>query len=337
MDIYAYSWFQFLFPFYILILVGCIIVACRYSRSFTKHLGQNPVAVLATLFLMSYSKLLQAIIVPLFWTYLTYYTPFNETRSIVWLYDASILFFNERKHIALGLFAVSTLVVFVVPYISLLFIGHWLQCCSNWWILPWLNKIKPFMDAYHAPYRKHTRYWTGLLLISRLGLFLTFAVNANGSESVSILAVSSVSISLLALHRRVYEWKDHLESSFILNLGIFSVATFYLKEESEDEHSQFLLSSISVGIAFITFIGLLVFHISLVLKSSNIWKQLMIPFVQKSYFLSKVSGETAVNDNLTTRNVETAVLHALPTTTEVAIDLNRPLLLEITADTVTYN
>ena len=51
----------------------------------------------------------------------------------------------------------------------------------------------------------------------------------------------------------------------------------------------------------------------------------------------KVCGETAVNDNPTTRNVETAVLHVLPTSTEVAIDLNKPLLLEITADTATYN
>ena len=36
MNIYAYSWFQFFFPFYVLFLVGCIILACRYSRSFAK-------------------------------------------------------------------------------------------------------------------------------------------------------------------------------------------------------------------------------------------------------------------------------------------------------------
>ena len=83
MDIYAYSWLQFLFPFYLLFLVGCIILACHYSRSIAKRFGQNPVAVLATLLLMSYSKILNAIIVPLTWTYLTYYTASNETRSVV--------------------------------------------------------------------------------------------------------------------------------------------------------------------------------------------------------------------------------------------------------------
>ena len=204
MDIYAYSWFQFLFPFHVWFLVGCIILASRYSQSVAKRLGKNPVAVLATLLLMSYSKILGAVIIPLTWTYLTYYTASNETKSVVWMYDASIPYFGEPKHIALGLFAILCLAIFVLPYILLLLFGHWLQGCSNWWILSWMNKIKPFMDAYHAPYRKHTRYWTGLLLISRLGLFLTFAINANGSESVNILAISSVSIALLAIQKRVY-------------------------------------------------------------------------------------------------------------------------------------
>jgi hypothetical protein len=173
-----------------------------------------------------------------------------------------------------------------------------------------------------------------------LGLFLTFAINANGSEGVNLLAASSVSISLLAIHRRVYEkrWKDLLESSYILNLGIFSVATFYLKEESKDDKNQLILLSISVGIAFITFLGILLFHISLVFKSSNIWKEHMIPFIQKSHFLSKILGVTVIKDNtVAVRNVEATVLHTLPTTTEVAINLNKPLLLEISTDAATYD
>ena len=124
MDIYTYSWFQFLFPFYVWFLVGCIILASRYSQSVAKRLGQNPVAVLATLLLMSYSKILGAVIVPLNWTYLTYYTASNETKSVVWTYDASISYFGEPKHTALGLFAILCIVIFVLPYISLLFFGH---------------------------------------------------------------------------------------------------------------------------------------------------------------------------------------------------------------------
>ena len=329
MDIYTYSWFQFLFPFYVWLLVGCIILAYRYSQSVAKRFGQNPVAVLATLLLMSYSKILSAVIVPLTWTYLTYYTGSNETQSVVWMYDASMPYFGEPKHTALGLFAILCIIVFVLPYIFLLFFGHWLQGCSNWWILSWLNKIKPFMDTYHAPYRKHTRYWTGLLLITRLGLFLSFA---NDSESVNIVAIISVTVALLAIRIRVYEhfYNDVLESSFILNLGIFSVATFYLKEKSENAaESQLILSSISVGIAFLTFLGILLFHISLVLKSSNIWKMHMLPFIQKSLLLSKILRITPVKDQTRAGDKDAAELQALPTSTEIDVDLREPLL-EIT-------
>ena len=139
--------------------------------------------------------------------------------------------------------------------------------------------------------------------------------------------------------KRLYEHslKDILESSFILNLGIFLVATFYLKEESQDNKGQLILSSISVGIALTTFVGILLFHVSLVLISSNIWKEHVIPFIQRSLFLSKIFRVTAIKDNATVRNVEATVLHALPTSTEVAIDLNKSLLLEIGADTATYD
>ena len=332
MDIYAYSWFQFLFPFYVWFLVGCIILASRYSQSIAKRLGKNPVAVLATLLLMSYSKILSAVIIPLTWTYLTYYTASNETKSVVWMYDASIPYFGEPKHIALGLFAILCLAIFVLPYILLLLFGHWLQGCSNWWILSWLNKIKPFMDAYHAPYRKHTRYWTGLLLITRLGLFLSFA---NNSESVNTAAVASVTVALLAIRFRVYEhfYNDVIESSFILNLGIFSVATlmFSLNEKSEDAaKNQLILSRISVSIAFTTFLGILLFHISLVLKSSNIWKNYMLPFIQKSLLLSKILRITPAKDQTREEDKNAAELQALPTSTEIDVDLREPLL-EITS------
>ena len=81
----------------------------------------------------------------------------------------------------------------------------------------------------------------------------------------------------------------------------------------------------------------LTFSFSLILKSSSIWKEHLIPFIQTSFLLRKIFRETAIEDNTTARNVEATVLHALPTSTEVVIDLNKPLLLEITADTATFD
>ena len=64
----------------------------------------------------------------------------------------------------------------------------------------------------------------------------------------------------------------------------------------------------------------------------------MVPFIKKSLLVSKIFTITSMKDTAA-RNVETTVTvqHALPTFTEVAIDLDKPLLLEITADTATYD
>ena len=331
MDIYAYSWLQFLFPFYIWSIICAIILISRYSKTFAKILGHNPVAVLATLLLLSYSKILKAIIVPLSWTSLTYYNTTDEYHHKVWLYDGSVGFFQEPKHATLGLFAIITLIVFVLPYIFLLLCGHWLQGFSNWWALSWLNKIKPIMDAYYAPYKKETRYWIGLLLLSRLGLFLTFAINTLGSATINILAVSTVAAALLALQSRIYErrFNDILESISLLNLCIFSIATFYLKKGDHDDggKSQLYLSSISVAIAFLSFIVILLYHLILRIRSTNVWNDNCKPFIH-----NQTHGRHLIRNLVTDINTDTQAnsdndnVCATPTSTVVDIRLREPLI-----------
>ena len=331
MNIYVYSWLQFLFPLYLWVLISIIIVVSRCTQKIAKSLGENPVTVLATLLLMSYSKILSATIAPLSWTTLTYYssddTNSTETSyytSVVWLYSGSINFFKEPKHIILGLFALFVLLFLVFPYIFLLLCGQWLQACSDWWIISWINKLKPFMDAYHAPFRKHTRYWTGLLLLSRLGLFMTFAINATGSDSVNLLAISSVAAALLAMKGRVYTQygNDILESSFILNLCILSVATFYLKDNGRQ--SQLLLSSLSVGTTFVTFAGLLFFHIYVRFKSTSNYTHYIAPCTSKMQQSVFRLFNTQV-ENTFERHI-TELLADPSEVTSTTVDIREPLL-----------
>ena len=68
MDTYQKTWLQFVFPLYIWLLVGAIIVASYYSSTAMKLFGRNNVALLATIFLLSYSKLLKTIITALSFT-----------------------------------------------------------------------------------------------------------------------------------------------------------------------------------------------------------------------------------------------------------------------------
>ena len=148
LDAYSKTWLQFVFPVYIWMLVGLMILLSHYSRRFANMLGNNPVSVLATLILLSYAKILRTMITALYITYLEYPT-YNRT---VWLYDANIDYL-VGKHIPLFIVAALIFLFLFLPYTFLLLVGQWLQAISHLTIFSWINcaRLKPFMDSYHAP------------------------------------------------------------------------------------------------------------------------------------------------------------------------------------------
>ena len=65
MDTYQKIWLQFAFPLYICLLVGAIILVSRYAITAVKVFVKNSISLLATLFLLSYTKILKTIITAL--------------------------------------------------------------------------------------------------------------------------------------------------------------------------------------------------------------------------------------------------------------------------------
>ena len=219
------------------------------------------------------SKILRTIIAALSRTTLHY--P-NGSYQHVWLYDGSVPYFQRADQILLGVFAISALLLLFLPYAILLLTGHWLQAFSHWKIFSWLNKLKPFMNAYHAPFKKETRYWTGFLLLVRCVLFLTFAFNGLGSASINLLTITSVTVSLTVLawlqnplYKKVYN--DILEGCFILNLCIFAAATYHVREIKGREGK---LAYTSVGVAFMILICLILYHLFRRISKTPAWKKL---------------------------------------------------------------
>ena len=61
MDTYTKTWLQLAFPVYVILLVVLVIIISSYSTKFSNLIGKkDPVATLATLILLSYTKLLEA-------------------------------------------------------------------------------------------------------------------------------------------------------------------------------------------------------------------------------------------------------------------------------------
>ena len=284
MDIYAYTWMQFLFPLYIWMLVIIIIVISRYSVWVTKKVGSNPVADLATLILLSYTKLLRTIITIFYFAIIQ--LPNNQT-STAWLYDGNVEFLRG-KHLAIFVIALLFFTFLFLPYNLLLMFGPWLQKLSGERIndskakallrkalLGWLEdfRLKMLLDAYTIPYNEGHRYWTGVFLMLRCVLLLVFASNTFRNSNIASLAITSVMLGVAFLCRafsgRIYknQYIDILEATFLLNLGILSTATLYTTQVGGNQQT---LANASVGISFVLFLGIIAYHAYMQAMATNV-------------------------------------------------------------------
>ena len=275
MDAYAKSWLQLSFPLYVIFLVIVIIMTSHYSTQFAKLLvGKDPVATLATLILLSYTKLLRVIITALSFGVLEYS---NGTYERVWLFDANINYL-KGKHVAL--FAVSLLIIIVgIAYMVLLL--SW-QCLLR---SRWVRDVRfiSFMDTYHAPYNTKHRYWTGLLLLVRVVLYLVSALNLFGDPRINLLSVT-FAISVLFFIRvhiqgGVYRHVpvNFPESLFTLNLAAFAGTSMYTLNNTDH---QAKLAYISVAFSCFLFLCVTVYH-----AYAYVLKKLYSPVLEGRWYI----------------------------------------------------
>ena len=253
LDGYWKTWLQLLFAVYVWAIAGAIILTSHYSTRATKIFGKNSVAVLATLFLLSYIKLLPFIITIFSVTSLEH--PDGSTTHI-WAFDGNIDFLSP-KHIPLFLFALAIVLLLGLPYTAVLLSAQWLRTQTHRKGLRWL---KPFLDAYYSPFKDKHHYWVGVLLVVRGVLFVFFASFYTIENNVNLLVTIISSVSLLAFPgTSVYKvvYLSVFENSFFLNLGVLAAGTLYIRLVGG---SQEALVTTSVGIAFLQFIGITAFH-----------------------------------------------------------------------------
>jgi hypothetical protein len=266
LDAYAKTWLQFVFPIYIWLIVITIIVASHYSTRVSKVIPNNALQVLATLFLLSYAKILRIVITVFSSTTLVYPDGFKKR---VWLYDGNIEFFMGR-HIPLCIATLFLLALLSIPYTLSLVSIQWLQKISHYRLLFWVNRLMPLFDAYTGPYKYKHRYWTGVLLLIRVIILMIFTLNQTNNPSINLITilVMSVALATYASYIGVYKsWPYNiLEIISLLNSGFLSAISFY---QLLNDGGLAATTSVSISVAFITFTFILLFHATLQLKSSR--------------------------------------------------------------------
>ena len=281
LDSYVITWLQYIYPLYIWLIAAIIIILSHFSSRISKLCGKNAVQVLATLFLISYARLLRLMIEVFSFTWITYPDGYKKA---VWLVDGNYKFF-KGKLIPLVLVTII-FVLLSLPYTFTLLMIQFLQKLSHYPILFWVRRLKPFFDAYTGPYKSRHRYWTGLLLVARLILLITFSINQSNNVSINLLAIITVSFVLLgwlSSANLVYAspLNNFLEIVFFGNLGLTSAAVLF--NVSNDKTSPVAIY-LSTSIAFVLLIFIILYHVYQRLVLTKLGSKLtvkvmrMIPF-----------------------------------------------------------
>ena len=267
LDAYSKTWLQFVFPLYVWSIAGLIIILAKHSDRLAKVMGNNSVPVLATLFLLSYAKLFRTIITALSYTLIT--SQENDNKFItkaVWSADGNMDYLGS-KHSPLFAIAVATLVFLWLPYTLLLFLGQWLHRCNCRQVIKTLVSMKPFLDAHYGPLKGRHRYWFGALHLVRAAILLLSALVPSDHSSIVAITSSGSAVMLMFYGSVVYQNSavSMFNMAFYSNLILFASIILYIKTSGGDPA---VAAYTLIGIAFLQFIGLVIFKIACILKKN---------------------------------------------------------------------
>ncbi len=219
-----------------------------------KSSQRNPsltvIGLFATFLLLSYSKLLATSLMLLSPTYL--YNVEGEVVDLVYFYDGSVKYFRGTKTVLLSVFALVTVVMFLVlPIILLMF--YPIKCFRKF--LQMLKFHTPcliaLMDSFQQCYKDGTngtrdcRWFSAVYFLLRIGVFLAYMLFRNiFFHSISIVLSTqlvTVVVLLLVLYFSPYKIRayNHLDitilvfSVFVMSLGIVN----FLYELNQAESS----------------------------------------------------------------------------------------------------
>ena len=321
LDGYTRTWLEFVFPVYIWLIVGALILVSRYSINVSRLCGSNTISVLSTLFLLSYTKILRT-------TFSAFYPALlvtsNGSEHIVWLVNGNLAFL-AWPHSLLFTVALLFLVFFILPFTAVLLFSPLIQRYSHKKRVRWVAmKILPLLDSFHGPYKTKYRNWTGYMLLFRLILLVAFSSDVFGDQLVNLVVVA-ISLTVLLIIwigvGRVYKkvWMNALELFFLANLLIFTVLTLYFTSSQNNSSANSTLVLIMVGSALLASCCIIAYQFVQELKQQKLVRKLIQRIMARQFADSVDTPET----ELDVSGQEHKTMHAVTTT---VVELSEILL-----------
>ena len=219
MDGYTKMWLQLVFPSYLMIIAFTLIIGSRYSTKLQRLTANRVLKVLATLFLLSYTKVLLTTCQVLFFFSPVTHLPSNHT-TLVWSVDTGVVFFGVKFCILYSVCLILFIILLIFNVVLL-----FPRTVSRW---SFINYFKPLLDVYFGPYKPKYPYWTGLQLFIRSSFFGLSALTRNTSLSYGAILVIIVLCTHGILQPFKSRYKNFQESLVLLNLSvIYYIAALY--------------------------------------------------------------------------------------------------------------
>ena len=263
---------QFVFPFYLWTIMIVIVFLSKCFPRLAKLLGNSGIPMLATLILLSFTKLLRTVILVLSITYVSC----NGVVSHYWMVDPGQKYLHSW-HILLFIIATLVMILLIFPYTVFLLFYPLFELSndkcrqrSSWFMF----KLKPIFDAYRGPHSPLFCFWPGALLLVRILLALLVALSDGTTAPLTVLlAILLVLVSILS-SGRVYKnglYILHmLDGTFLVGLMVLA----YLIDRSYYQHSintdTVMCGAIVIfSFSFVLFFGILLYHIY---KHTWVWR-----------------------------------------------------------------
>ena len=271
LDAYSKTWLELAFPIYIISLVVMVIILSEYSPKFARLIGKkDPVSTLTSLILLSYAKLLSITITTLSFSVLHYPDGKQET---VWLPDGNVKYF-QGKHIPLTLTAMLIIMV-GLPYTILLFLWQWIVRASKRKVFNWITntKLNVFIATYHVPHNSKYRYWTGLLLLVRVVLYIVASATVSANPQTFAL-ITGILVGGLILFKSLFGLRVYKQTfvdvvDAMLSFNLLVLAFFSLYDIKGNITKQKAVAYTSTIITFLLFIVVIFHHMFLLIKKEK--------------------------------------------------------------------
>ena len=270
---YDKTWLQFAFPFYLLLIVAMLAFASRYSSSVEKLTRRRVIPVIATIFLLSYTKLLLATTKGLF-SYKTVYSLQDSHKKIIWMWDSSISLIGI-KFFFLFLACLIVFLTLLVPFNFLLLFTKFFYRSKFV-----VNYLRPYLDAYQAPFKDNLRYFFIRSILFTIGNRI---LDAYQTLSFNVLTCALFLVYLCLFQPFRSAVNNALYISYAINALFINILLIFNNLTITKSYN--IIFNVLILIAFLEFGGTIMYclytnHLRRIVKDKNLVGK-MFEFIMK--------------------------------------------------------